>query len=125
MCSNGVGFFNKIYKFIENTFKLNLRENNIEEELVQSFQQIVVSKGYKLEEYTVLTEDGYHLQLFRIHGYVNERDNIDIDNINKQAIYFQHGFLDSSDGWVCNYEKYCIPFIMCKKGFDVVSIFFF
>jgi lysosomal acid lipase/cholesteryl ester hydrolase len=37
----------------------------------------------------------------------------------KQAVYFQHGLFDSSDGWICNYEKNCLPFIMLKRGFDV------
>jgi len=39
----------------------------------------------------------------------------------KQAVFMQHGILDSSDGWACNHEKYCIPFILCNKGFDVVK----
>jgi pimeloyl-ACP methyl ester carboxylesterase len=31
----------------------------------------------------------------------------------------QHGLLDSSDGWVCNTEDNCIPFILANKGFDI------
>ena len=58
------------------------------------------------------------LQLFRILNK-NDIDN-KIDCNNKQPVFFQHGLLDSSDAWICNYEKNCLPYIMCKKGFDVV-----
>ena len=39
----------------------------------------------------------------------------------RQAVFFQHGLFDSSDGWICNYEKNCLPFIFVNRGFDVVS----
>jgi len=38
-----------------------------------------------------------------------------------QAVFLQHGLLDSSDAWICNYEKYSIPFILSNKSFDVVK----
>jgi lysosomal acid lipase/cholesteryl ester hydrolase len=37
----------------------------------------------------------------------------------KIPVYFQHGLFDSSDGFICNYERNCLPFIMLKRGFDV------
>jgi lysosomal acid lipase/cholesteryl ester hydrolase len=50
---------------------------------------------------------------------VDEKASINSKPKSKQAVYFQHGLLDSSDGWICNYEKNCLPFIMLKRGFDV------
>lgn len=55
-----------------------------------------------------------------MYRIINKKKNIDEQN-NQQAVYFQHGLFDSSDGWVCNYEKNCLPYILVNKGFDVVS----
>jgi len=73
------------------------------------------SLSYEVQEHTVETEDGYKLEIFRIIGKCNQ---ITIER--KQAVFFQHGLLDSCDAWICNYEKYSLPFIMTNKGFDVV-----
>jgi len=61
--------------------------------------------------------------LFRVKG--KKQENIAAKTIFKQAVYFQHGFLDSSDSWVCNHEKYNLPIIFVERGFDVVQIFTF
>lgn len=73
---------------------------------------------YGIDEHVVITKDGFRLQLFRIIG-----KNKDSEMANsKQPVYFQHGLLDSSDGWICNYENNCLPFIMCNRGFDIVNL---
>ena len=38
---------------------------------------------------------------------------------NRRVVLLQHGLLDSSDAWVCNYESRSIPFILANKGYDV------
>src|SRR5690348_2603415 len=111
---NELGYWDKFCGYLKTNYHLNMTSNDIESELSQSFQELVINKGYLLDEYIVYTEDGYSLQLFRIKGYKNE-----INNENKKAVFLQHGLLDSSDGWICNFEKNCIPYILCKKGFDV------
>ena len=56
------------------------------------------------------------LQIFRIPGAKNEPN---YKATPKQPVYFQHGLLDSSDGWVCNEESRCLPYIMANEGYDV------
>jgi hypothetical protein len=76
-------------------------------------------KRFAVESYIVTTEDGYRLQLYRILS--NTSKNVGQDNItNNKAVYIQHGLMDSSDAWVCNYPKYCLPYILLNRGFDVV-----
>jgi len=61
-----------------------------------------------------------NLVLFRIKG--KKQENLNTNKIYKQAIFFQHGFLESCDSWICNHEKYCLPIVFVERGFDVVRI---
>jgi len=70
-----------------------------------------------LEIHNVSTEDGYVLRLYRIPGGKNE---INYKEKVKPPVFFQHGLVDSSDGWFSNInEKNCIPFILANLGFDI------
>jgi len=93
--------------------KINLesKEENM------SFEDLVTSKNYPLEIHYVTTTDGYILRLFRIPGAKDER--VFEKTIKKQSVFLIHGIFDSSDGWVCNDEDKCIPFILANLGFDV------
>ncbi len=70
-----------------------------------------------MEIHKVETNDGYSLKIFRIPGAKNQNNYKTYNN--KQPILIQHGLLDSSDGWICNTEEKCIPFILANNGFDV------
>ena len=76
-----------------------------------SHQRDIPSKKHE-----VITADGYILQIFQIPGAKNEPN---YKATPKQPVYFQHGLLDSSDGWVCNEESRCLPYIMANEGYDV------
>lgn len=82
----------------------------------RNLEEMITSKGYPFEKHEVTTSDGYILQLFRIPGGKNEKDYYKTP---KPPAYFQHGLLDSADGWVCNDESRCLPYIMANEGFDV------
>ena len=81
-----------------------------------SFEDLVTSKNFPLEIHYVTTEDGYILRLFRIGA--KYENNIE-KNLTKQPILLVHGIFDSSDGWVCNDEDKCIPYILANLGYDV------
>eukprot|EP01105_Mastigella_eilhardi_P006422 TRINITY_DN17_c0_g2_i1.p1 TRINITY_DN17_c0_g2~~TRINITY_DN17_c0_g2_i1.p1 ORF type:complete len:480 (-),score=122.19 TRINITY_DN17_c0_g2_i1:61-1500(-) len=75
---------------------------------------IVEDKGYPCERYSVATEDGYFLGLFRIPygiaGPSSER---------KPAVLLQHGVLDNAETWVLNWPKESLSYILADLGYDV------
>jgi lysosomal acid lipase/cholesteryl ester hydrolase len=93
---------------------VKIREELKEEKM--SFEELVISRGHPLEIHYAETEDGYVLKLYRIPGGKEEKS---YKNKQKQSILLMHGIFDSSDGWVCNSEDKCIPFILANRGFDV------
>lgn len=94
--------------------KINLEEK--EENM--SFEDLVTSKHFPLEIHYVTTSDGYILRLFRIPGAKHEKF-FEKKSTKKQPVLLVHGIFDSSDGWVCNDEDKCIPFILANLGYDV------
>mmetsp|Transcript_9140 Transcript_9140/g.18126 ORF Transcript_9140/g.18126 Transcript_9140/m.18126 type:complete len:568 (-) Transcript_9140:626-2329(-) len=68
----------------------------------------ILKAGYPLEECYVTTEDGYVLQMHRIPR----------KNSNK-VVFFQHGVLDTSLGWVSLGTGGSVAFAAYDDGFDV------
>ena len=61
-----------------------------------SQSEIIASKGYPCEEYTVETRDGFLLGVQRIpHG---RRSNV----TRKGVVFLQHGLLGASTNWITN-----------------------
>ena len=105
-------YFQKMKEYFQG--RKSDEENPLEKDEDRTIEEIITSKGYKVEKHTVKTEDGYTLTIFRIPG---AKDCTDPSN--NQPILFQHGIFDSSDGWVCSGEEHSIPFIFAKNNFDV------
>ena len=80
-----------------------------------TFQQLCQENGFKSEQHSVTTQDGYILTLFRIPGLLNETSNIPP----KQPLLMHHGLIDSSDTWVVNTPSLAPGFVMAAKGYDV------
>ncbi|KAJ6237575.1 sterol esterase tgl1 [Anaeramoeba flamelloides] len=61
-------------------------------------EDLVLSRGYPLVEYTVETQDGFYLKLFRIPYGKKENENQKIQKINQNrpVIFFQHGIMSSA-----------------------------
>ena len=90
------------------------KENPLSKDESRTIEEIITSKGFKVERHSVKTEDGYILTVFRIPG---AKDCTDPSN--NPPVIFQHGILDSSDAWVCHGEKISLPFIFARNNFDV------
>ena len=79
-----------------------------------TFQQLCQENGFKSEQHSVTTQDGYILTLFRIPGFLN-----DTSSAPKQPLLMHHGLIDSSDTWVVNSPSLAPGFVMAAKGYDV------
>ncbi|XP_070800934.1 lipase member M-like [Pituophis catenifer annectens] len=63
--------------------------------------------GYCCEEYEILTEDGYYLNVNRIPGG------------NKSAILLMHGLTMEGSVWISNLPHQSLGFILADAGYDV------
>jgi pimeloyl-ACP methyl ester carboxylesterase len=78
------------------------------DDMTKTLKEIIYENGFHMETYTVETEDGYLLDLFRIPGKTGS-----------PAVFLQHGILDSADCWAMNYGNDTIAFTMAREGYDV------
>ncbi len=74
----------------------------------KTFEQIVAEHDFALEKHFVHTKDGYILGVWRIPGKVGDATT------GKPPIFFQHGILDSSDGWCMNTVDRALPFVLAE-----------
>lgn len=79
-----------------------LRSNEVEEENVP---ELIKACGYKVETHSVVTEDGYILDMHRIPS-------------TGKPIFLMHGMLCSSYCWVTS-ETNSLAFILADAGYDV------
>jgi lysosomal acid lipase/cholesteryl ester hydrolase len=111
--------FQSAVKRFEELFKKKSKDKittSVLDEHKMTIEEMIHSKEYPLEIHNVITEDGYMLRCYRIPGGKGEED---YKSKRKQPVLFQHGILDSADGWVCNSEDKCLPYILANSGFDV------
>lgn len=72
--------------------------------------------GFRAENHTVTTADGYKLLLFRIPGKLGE----EVEEANgKPVAFFQHGLIDLADSWITNDADKAPGFLMANAGYDV------
>ena len=79
-----------------------------------TFGEICEQNGFRYEEHTVTTKDGYILTVFRIPGKKNE-----IDFAEKPPVLFQHGIYSSADTWIMNHVEKAPAFVAATAGYDV------
>ncbi|BBN12384.1 lysosomal acid lipase/cholesteryl ester hydrolase [Marchantia polymorpha subsp. ruderalis] len=80
-------------------------------------KQIVLQMGYPCQNFTVTTDDGYLLGLYRIpYGYNEE---VKDRSWSRPPVYLQHGLVQGGDTWVLNNPDESLGYILADAGFDV------
>ncbi|XP_067121598.1 gastric triacylglycerol lipase-like [Centruroides vittatus] len=81
----------------------------------RNVSQMIGSKGYPVEEYSVQTRDGYVLGIQRIPRGLSGKQNA----TDRPVVYLQHGLFGSSADWVMNFPHQSLGFILADEGYDV------
>jgi pimeloyl-ACP methyl ester carboxylesterase len=79
----------------------------IDPDAFKTFQQLVEQQGMTFESYTVHTDDGYHLAVYRVYKTKGG-----------PPVFLQHGLFSSADTWVVN-KANSPAFIAARAGYDV------
>lgn len=93
--------------------------NGIDANLIQWFdidndiRQVVTRNGYHFENHTVVTEDGYILQIHRLNAQNFQA------NASTPVVFFMHGSFQSSMGWLMAGVQHSLPFRLADSGYDV------
>ena len=77
------------------------------------FVQTCNENGFASESYTVVSDDGYVYQLYRIPGKAGEAPS------QKPAVLMMHGIECDMNFWTCNTAENAPPFILAEQGYDV------
>lgn len=78
------------------------------------YTEKVINAGFEFEEYTVVTDDGYILSLWRVPRRLGEKPS----NVRKPII-LQHGVLDDSWTWFALNSTNCLPIMLAERNYDV------
>ncbi|XP_023224001.1 lysosomal acid lipase/cholesteryl ester hydrolase-like [Centruroides sculpturatus] len=89
--------------------------NEDEPDANRNITEIIRSKGYPVEEYSVRTKDGYVLSVQRIPYGLSGKQN----TANRPVAYLQHGLLESATDWVLNFPNQSLGYILADSGYDV------
>lgn len=86
----------------------------VDPDAFRNVSQLIVNRGYPVEEYCVNTTDNFTLGVQRIpHGRAGGT------NGTKPVVFLQHGLLADSSNWVQNYPDNSLGYILADSGFDV------
>ncbi|KAG6457964.1 lipase 3-like [Manduca sexta] len=111
---------NAFYNFLDESFGeldsdkrnlLALSEGSREEGMPAP--HMITAHGYRVQSYTILTQDGFLLTLHRVMA-----GDIEARSRNKIAL-LHHGLFGSSDDWLILGKGRALPYLLSAAGYDV------
>ncbi|XP_076351713.1 gastric triacylglycerol lipase-like isoform X2 [Tachypleus tridentatus] len=106
--------------FFSLSIVFNKTLSQVDPDAFRNVSQIIRSKGYPVEEYSVQTTDGYILGIQHIpYGKKFSQSSKLIKTSSKRTVFLQHGLLSSSTDWVINSPTESLGFILADAGYDV------
>ncbi|CAI5717751.1 unnamed protein product [Peronospora destructor] len=85
----------------------------------KSTVELIEARGYVAETHNVTTVDGYILTLHRLPISYKECRAGKKPVQDKPVVLIQHGILDTSFSWVCNFRNQSLAFVLADAGYDV------
>ncbi|XP_072165483.1 gastric triacylglycerol lipase-like [Diadema setosum] len=86
----------------------------VDPDVNRNASQLITSKGFPCEEYSVQTKDGFILGLQRIPFGRKESKYTP-----RPVVFLQHGLLASSTNWLTNLVNESFAYLLADAGFDV------
>lgn len=112
------GTFEKILELRKRHEEGKLPKNS---DAFKSMAELAVKYGFRYEEHTVVTRDGYILTLGRIPGMLNEDQHPNSNNSDekKPVILLAHGMGCNMMQWVFNTNSTAHAYVLARAGYDV------
>ncbi|ETI45986.1 Gastric triacylglycerol lipase [Phytophthora nicotianae] len=96
-----------------------VQEIELDPDVGKSTVALIEARGYVTETHNVTTADGYILTMHRLPKSYGESQAGEDAAKGKPAVLIQHGLLDSSFSWVCNFRNQSLAFVLADAGYDV------
>uniref|UniRef100_A0A670IB44 Partial AB-hydrolase lipase domain-containing protein n=1 Tax=Podarcis muralis TaxID=64176 RepID=A0A670IB44_PODMU len=95
-----------------------LRKRHLNPQEFMTTNEIIQYWGYPSEEYEILTEDGYYLQINRIPYGMHSSGKTGP----RPVVLLVHGILLESRCWIANLPNNSLGFFLADAGYDVWMI---
>ncbi|GMF56656.1 unnamed protein product [Phytophthora fragariaefolia] len=87
-------------------------EVDVDDDVGRNVVEIVEARGYFVETHKVTTADDYILTMYRLPKTYAESQSEAKAATNKPVVLLQHGLLDSSFTFVCNFRNQSLAFLL-------------
>uniref|UniRef100_A0A4D5RUY3 Putative lipase f-like protein n=1 Tax=Ixodes scapularis TaxID=6945 RepID=A0A4D5RUY3_IXOSC len=92
-------------------------EKPVDPDANRNVSQIIADKGYPVQEFEVVTSDGFVIGVQRIPSGKTGSSRPHLRA--KKTVFLQHGLLASSADWVVNYPSQSLAYLLADAGYDV------
>ncbi|RLN48852.1 hypothetical protein BBJ28_00003114 [Nothophytophthora sp. Chile5] len=96
-----------------------IQEATVDPDVGKTVVEMIQARGYEVETHKITTADRYVLTMYRIPKSYAESQSGAAAAANKPAVHLQHGLLDSSFTYVCNFRNQSLAFVLADAGYDV------